>query len=149
MLYLKTESRPTYFDYSDIEIKRKGKSFTYDTLISLQNKYTKSKLYLLIGMDNYNDFCSWKNYKDILNSCKVAVINRHIMKNKKVKNSSNNVIVSDCNKLVDNRNFIFIDTPIIDISSTEIRNRIRKGLPIKYYTPIDVEKFIIKNNLYI
>jgi nicotinate-nucleotide adenylyltransferase len=136
MLRLTIRGNP-YFDYSDIEIKRKGKSFTYDTLISLRNKYPKSKLYLLIGMDNYKDFSSWKNYKEILELCKVVVIDRNITKNKRVKNTN-----------VNHRSFIFIDTPIIEISSTEIRNRIKKGLPIKYYTTENVEKFIIKNNLY-
>ena len=137
MLKLSIKVNPC-FDYSDIEIKRKGKSFTYDTLVSLLSEYPKSKLYLLIGMDNYSDFCNWKNYKEIVQLCKVVVINRHTTKNK-IKENIN----------IDHSNFIFIDTPIIEISSTEIRNRIKKGLPIKYYITENVEKFISKNNLYI
>ena len=148
MLKLTIKGNP-YFDYSDIEIKRKGKSFTYDTLISLQNKYTKSKLYLIIGMDNYNDFCNWKNYKEILRLCKVVVINRHVTKSKKIKKSNKNIATPNYDNLITHKNFIFIDTPIIDISSTDIRNRIKNGLPIKYYTTENVEKFIIKNNFYI
>jgi nicotinate-nucleotide adenylyltransferase len=148
MIKLSIKGNP-YFDYSDIEIKRKGKSFTYDTLIALQNKYVKSKLFLLIGMDNYNDFCSWKNYEDILNLCKVVVINRHISKGKISKNTSTNTVNSRHKTLAGNNNFIFIDTPIIDISSTEIRSRIKKGLSIKYYIAQSVEKFITKNKLYI
>jgi nicotinate-nucleotide adenylyltransferase len=148
MLKLTIKGNP-YFDYSDIEIKRKGKSFTYDTLLLLLNKYTKSKLYLIIGMDNYYGFCNWKNYKEVLTLSKVVVINRHVTKNKRINNTNNNIARYACNNHVDYKNFIFIDTPIIDISSTEIRNRIKKGLPIKYYTTENVEKFIIKNNLYI
>ena len=137
MLKLAIKRNP-YFDYSDIEIKRKGKSFTYDTLVSLLNKYTNSKLYLLIGMDNYNDFCNWKNYKEILQLCKVVVINRRTTKNKRIENSN-----------IDYSRFIFVDTLILDISSTEIRNRIKKKLSIRYYTTENVKNFIVKNNLYI
>jgi nicotinate-nucleotide adenylyltransferase len=137
MLKLSIKDNP-YFDYSDIEIKRKGKSFTYDTLVSLLSRYKKSKLYLLIGMDNYNDFCNWKNYKEILQLCKVVVINRRTTKNKRIENSN-----------IDYSRFIFVDTLIIDISSTEIRNRIKKRLSIRYYTTENVKNFIVKNNLYI
>jgi nicotinate-nucleotide adenylyltransferase len=147
MLKLAIKGNP-YFDCSDIEMKRKGKSFTYDTLVSILNKHTKYKLYLLIGMDNYNDFSGWKNYKEILELCKVVVINRYTAKNKRTENTDN-IIKSSCGKPIDYSSFIFIDTPIIEISSTEIRNRIKKGLPIKHYTTKSVEKFIVKNNLYI
>ena len=147
MLKLTIKGNPC-FDCSDIEIKRQGKSFTYDTLVSLLKKHTKSKLYLLIGMDNYNDFCNWKNYKEILGLCKVVVINRNITQNKRVKNSTDHVKLPNRINSLDHKNFIFIDTPIIDISSTEIRNRVKKGLSIKYYTTENIEKFIFKNNLY-
>ena len=148
MLKLTIKGNP-YFNYSDIEIKRKGNSFTYDTLLALQNKYTQSKLFLIIGMDNYNDFCKWKNYQGILNLCKVVVINRHVINDKQSKDTGDNTANPSHNNLVEHSNFIFIDTPIIDISSTEIRDRIKKGLPIKYYTTEQVEKFIVKNKLYI
>jgi len=65
-----------YFDISDIEIKRGGTSFTYDTLQSLKEKHKDSKLFLIIGMDNYRDFCYWKNYNLIFDLCEVVVLKR-------------------------------------------------------------------------
>jgi len=148
MLKIAIKGNP-HFDCSNIEIKRKGKSFTYDTLLSLQSKYKKSKLYLIIGKDNYNDFSAWKNYKEILKLCSIVVINRHVMKNKREKSDNKNVATSNCVQLVNHGNFIFINTPLIDISSTEIRNRIKSDLSIKHYTTENVEKFIVKNKFYI
>jgi len=140
-----------YFKISDIEIKRGGKSYTYDTLMYLKSKNKNTKFYLIIGYDNYKDFTCWKNYKEILKNCKTIVLKRFL--NNETKNKHH---VSYCQKKLKDvetelpsKNFIFIDNPILDISSTEIRNRIKKGKSFEFYVTEKVASYIKKNRLYI
>jgi nicotinate-nucleotide adenylyltransferase len=150
-----------YFEISDIEIKRGGTSYTYDTLIYLKDKYKGSKLFLIIGWDNYMDFNEWKNYESIFDLCDVAVLKR-VNQNSSLALHSKHMInkhekelcVSgrECEKpkKVKNYNekFIFLDTPLLDISSSEIRKRISSGKPFDYFVPEKVKKYIEKSNLY-
>lgn len=136
------------FEVLDIEIKRGGKSYTFDTLMYLKKIKPEAKFYLIIGYDNYIDFTSWKNYKELLKNCKVVVLNRYISKdvNKKIKHCENYSYQK--NHILSKENFIFINNPIFDISSTEIRKRVSKGKSISYYVTEKVARYIERNKLY-
>jgi nicotinate-nucleotide adenylyltransferase len=150
-----------YFEISDIEIKRGGTSYTYDTLVYLTDRYENSKFFLIIGWDNYRDFSKWKNYESIFDLCDVAVLKRinngsginphtkHMINDKKKETG-----FSECDCLPDHivksrkGSFIFLDTPLLDITSTEIRRRIRLEKPCDYFVTEKVKKYIEKNGLY-
>jgi nicotinate-nucleotide adenylyltransferase len=127
------------FESSDIEIKcSKGqKTYTVKTLILLKElfKDEQTKLYLIIGMDNLAELHKWKEPEKLFLLSEVIVINRPGYYIKDVDNEFT-------------RQVTYVPVTNIDISSTEIRNRISEKRSVKYLIPDDVEKFIIENNLY-
>jgi len=123
----------SYFDYSDFEIKKKGVSYTIDTLKFLQNKY--DDIELIIGYDNLLEFSTWKDPDEILKMIKLVVLKRKVQ---------NEPIVKD--------KFYYaseiIETPTIEISSTAIRERVGNNLPINFLVPDAVMEYINYFNLY-
>ncbi len=121
------------FEISDFEINRDDISYTYNTLVEFSKKYESMEL--IIGFDNLMTFDVWHKPDEILELCDLVVLKRTYDKE----------IVSP-NKYFANAQFV--DTPTIEISATEIRNRITKKLPIDYYVPQEVNKYIHENKLY-
>ncbi len=122
-----------YFEVSDIEIKRENVSYTIDTLKILSKKY--DKIDLIIGYDNIFDFYSWKEPDEILNLANLIVLRRKSQQDNRKKD-----------KYFKKANFL--ETPAIEISSSEIRERLQKNLPIDFLVTKEVQNYIIKNNLY-
>jgi len=120
------------FEFSDYEINKGGISYSIDTINHF--KMTYPKIELIIGYDNFNVFDKWHKPDDIINECTVLVMKRkenaELKKNKYLKS------------------VIILDTPTIDISSTEIRKRIKNGKYIDFFVPQKVRQYIIKNHLY-
>lgn len=127
-----------YFEISDIEIRdQEMKSYTVNTLIKLSEKYVNDnvKLYLLIGADNYISLNKWKEPARLFDYAEVVVLNRPDM------NTGDQV--SEFRYKV-----IFINTPLLEISSSMIRERVMNKLSVKYLTDEKVEEYILKNGLY-
>ncbi|MFN4111351.1 MAG: nicotinate-nucleotide adenylyltransferase [Ignavibacteria bacterium] len=132
MVKLAIESNPK-FTLSDIEINRKGKSFTVDTLKFFKKKY--ENLYFVIGADNIRDFHKWKEPDTILKTANLIVTNR----------GGINIRIPE---KIRGKKIISCTIPHIEISSTMIREKIRNGQSIKYLVPEAVENYIVQNNLY-
>ncbi len=132
MVKLAIQSNPQ-FTLSDIEINRKGKSYTVDTLKFFKKKY--ENLYFVIGADNIRDFHKWKEPDTILKIANLIVTNR----------GGINIQIPE---KIRGKKIISCTIPQIEISSTMIREKIRNGQSIKYLVPEAVEKYIIQNNLY-
>ncbi len=124
----------SYFEYSDIELQNQQISFTYNTLLKLKNSY--DKLNLIIGYDNYAVLDKWYNPEGILELANVYVLNRQINK------EQYNITHQFSSKVT------FIENPIIEISASEIRNRIKSGKDISFFVPDKVKDYIVQNNLY-
>ena len=122
------------FKYSDIEVKKEGISYTYNTLAELKNANTQ--INLIIGYDNYAVFDKWYKPEEILDMANVLVLNRV----SRIKNSAIKHNFKD--------KFEFLDNPIIEISSTDIRNRVSLNKNIDLFVPAEVKEYIITNNLY-
>ena len=120
---------------SDVEFRLPRPSYTIDTLNYLQKQYPDYQFFLLIGEDNMAIFDKWKNYDEILRKYTVLVYPRHADTN-----------MSD--KVLRHTNIHKIDAPYIDISSTDIRRRIRQQEPLTYMLPKAVIDFIMSNGLY-
>jgi nicotinate-nucleotide adenylyltransferase len=121
-------SNKNRFEVLDIEAKRKGISYTYHTLKELLKK--EKKLCLLIGEDQAADFREWYKWKEILKMVDVFVFKRSKKKQKYPKEL----------KVLNSR--------IIEISSTEIRNKITKGESVDFLVPGKVLNYIKKHKLY-
>ncbi|WP_010248330.1 nicotinate-nucleotide adenylyltransferase [Acetivibrio cellulolyticus] len=133
-----------YFVESRIEVERGGYTYTIDTLKNLSEIYGKSaRLYYIIGADVLNDLLTWRNYQDVFNICEFIAVLR--------PGNDSEGFNKQMEYLRDtfSARIHFIDTPLIEISSTEIRNRIKGGRSIKYLVPDTVEAYIKENKLYI
>lgn len=131
-----------YFYLSSIEIQREGTTYTIDTIKSLQSKYRNTEFYFIIGSDSFYNIHKWKNYKELLSLCKFIVAKRPDMDDGRLEDR-----VKEFNKKYKDSIYI-LEAPLIDISSTRTRDRIKDGLSIKYLVPEAVEFYIKKNKLY-
>ncbi|MHB8579590.1 MAG: nicotinate-nucleotide adenylyltransferase [Ignavibacteriaceae bacterium] len=122
-----------YFDISDLEINAATISYTIDTLKVLIEKY--NKIELIIGHDNILKFSSWKEPDEILKLAKIIVLNRKLSQEPIDKDRFYN-------------SALFVDTPTIEISSSEIRERVSINLPVNFLVPDEVQKYIYHFNLY-
>lgn len=120
-------------EVSDFEIRKGNVSYTIDTVTHFLNEY--SSIDLIIGYDNLLVFDKWKDPDKLVKLCNIVVMKRK------------SDIPDKKNKYFDS--VTLIDTPVIEISSTEIRKRIRNNLPVNYLVPDPVLKYICKNDLYI
>lgn len=127
-------------EVSDMEIQRKGNSYTYLTLCSLKEIYLNDDLFLVVGADMFMTLHEWKNPKEIFSLSKVIVINR---------NSENINLESQKKKLSEmGCQAIIYDNTVYDVSSTEIRKKLRHGKDVSFLLDSQVYEYIKNNNLY-
>lgn len=123
-------------EISTIEIDRKGKSYTFDTLTQLKKQYPNSKLFFLMGSDMFKTFKQWYRYEDILSMCKICTCERH------KDEDSKNFFPEYEGK------FIYSDAPAFEVSSSEIRSKIKNGGDVSSLLNSRVYDFIVKEGLY-
>ena len=116
---------------STIEFNLPSPSFTIDTLTYLKEKYTQHQFYIIMGSDSFTNIKNWKNFEMIIKNYQIYIYERTGFPIKNIKDA----IV---NKL---------EAPLVEISSSEIRNIIKKGKSIRYLVP-DVVYQQIKENKY-
>ncbi|MBE6596903.1 MAG: nicotinate (nicotinamide) nucleotide adenylyltransferase [Ruminococcaceae bacterium] len=127
---------------SDIEIKRGGRSYTYDTLRELSGE--NKKLFFLCGTDMVLTFDTWYRFEDILKMCYPVYVRRE---NDKI---IENRIISKITEYYNKYGVMFrrIVTDPIELSSTQIRDAVRAGKDISGMVHPLVEKYIKENKLY-
>lgn len=119
---------------SDLEKNLPKPSYTVQTLSHLVNKNSGEKFYLCMGEDSLAGFKGWYKWRNILSYCKLLVAER----------PSGHAKIDP----IIEEHALFIPHEPIEISSTEIRKRIKAGNEISRYVPRDVEDIIRKRNLY-
>ncbi len=132
MIKIATSNFPG-FEYSDYEIRTGDISYTLDTLREFSKTYPK--LELIIGYDNLIKFDSWREPDKILELAKLVVMKRNHEPNLKIFHKYFGEAV-------------YVDTPIIEISSSNIRERIAHGQIIDALVPEKVKEYIYAFKLY-
>ena len=130
-LAIETDDR---FKVSDIEFQLPKPSYTIDTLLTLSKMYPHHEFYLILGSDNYSGLSEWKSSSQIINNFKLLVYERPGFPIRTKKNAYNNIT--------------FLNAPLLDISSTEIRELISQNKNIHYLVPEKVYKAIETNGYY-
>lgn len=134
MVYLATKSydklRP-----SDIEFGLKQPNYTIDTLTYLQEKHPNHEFALIMGEDNLKSFHKWKNYEIILENHNIYVYPR--ISKGKIETQFN-----------DHPKIIRVDAPIMELSSTFIRQEIKDQKNVRPMLPEEVWKLIDEMNFY-
>ncbi len=122
-----------FFEVSDYEIIKEGISYTIDTLKEFKKKY--DKLEFIIGYDNIFKFHTWKNPDEIMKTTKILVLKR-----------KSSLPPPHEDKYV--KSALFVETRGIEISATDIREKVKQGMPIHYLVPEKVKEYIYSFNLY-
>jgi nicotinate-nucleotide adenylyltransferase len=140
MTELATEPFP-YFEVTDIELQRSGVSYTYDTVMELKARYPEYELYFIIGADAVPMLNTWHRIRELLAEVTFIAADRP---------GYGQTIDKVCEFFGEpaKNKIILLDTPEVDISSTGIRERVRRGLSIKGLVPESVEKYILEEHLY-
>ncbi len=124
------------FAVSRVEVDRPGKSYTVDTLEALARSLKEgTELFLLIGTDSALDMPTWANPERVVSLARVAVLARPGFDRAGVR--------SDLAGRMS-----FLQTSQVDISSTEVRRRLREGRSIRYLVPDAVMDYIRRHGLY-
>lgn len=123
-----------HFEASRIEIEKSGVSYTFETVRILKKFYGESvQLFFIAGADVLKKIHLWKNIDEIFKLSQFVVVTR---KNFKIPSSLS-------------RNIRILKMNTVEISSTEIRRRIRYGRSIRYLVPEQVRNFILRKKLYL
>jgi nicotinate-nucleotide adenylyltransferase len=134
MILLAVRGNP-HFRCSDMEAGLSTPSYTIQTLRALKGELGDVSISFIMGMDSAVEFATWKEPEALLDEFSMVVIPRPGFSGE------------DIEKPFGER-MRFLSTRKIDISSTEIRERIREGKEIRYLTPNEVIAYIAKKGLY-
>lgn len=149
------------FDALDIECASPKKSYTVNTLETLQVRYRNSDLFFILGIDAFLDIPDWWRPDRLVSLVNFAIISRPGRKFSELSSSPylkvNEGLLRRMDEggtemlsapMVSGREAVLIRVTHMDISSTGIRGRLKEGLSIKYLLPEGVESFIISHKLY-
>lgn len=128
-------------EVSDIEIRREGKSYTVDTLKQLSNIYPTAQLFLIMGADMYLSLHTWRNFQKILEYAIICAVPRDT-------DSIDELIKYSASLEENGAKYIISNKSMMNVSSTSIRENIKKGNPITGMVGSKVENYIFKNSLY-
>jgi nicotinate-nucleotide adenylyltransferase len=121
------------FRASNIEFRLSKPSYTIDTLTYLSDKYPDRELFPIMGSDQLSRFDKWKNYEILMQDYKFLVYPRP---------------GSEKHTLLDHPSFIPVNAPLMEISSTFIREAIKARKNIKYFMPREVWEYILEMHFY-
>ena len=124
------------FAASRIELDRKGPSYTVDTVEQLADFYPDLEIFLIMGADALENLPTWHEVGRLAGSAEIIAVTR-------------NGVEADETEREGLPKVHRLDIPAIDVSSTEIRRRVRTGAPIDFLVPMNVAEFIAERGLYV
>jgi len=133
MVKLATEEFFPKMKVCDIELSMPRPSYTIDTLRELKNKYPENKFAVILGSDSIDSITKWKDYQSLLKENKIYVYPRQ---------------GSDLEAIKSTYSVDLITAPILNVSSTSIRESISEGKDVSHFLPEKVLKYIKKNRIY-
>ncbi|MFC1953003.1 nicotinate-nucleotide adenylyltransferase [Chloroflexota bacterium] len=132
-----------YFKLSTVEIDRDGLSFTVDTIDELKDMLgSEAELFFILGWDNLEQLPRWKEPLRMINACHLVAVRRP------------GYFSPDLDVLEEaipgiKQRVIVLDKPETDVSATEIRDLVARGMPVHHLVPAAVATYIEKNKLYL
>jgi len=134
MTVIATASNPR-FSVSRIEIDRPGETYTIDTVRALLSQYgADAEIFFIIGADALSGLSTWREPEELLRLVRFVGLTRgrHQL--------AENTLGAD--------QFLLLEMPALEVSSTVVRERVRAGMPISYLVPEGVVQYIAKRGLY-
>jgi nicotinate-nucleotide adenylyltransferase len=131
-----------HFAVSSLEIEREGPSYTAETLAALRDELAAdSEVFFVLGQDSLADLPNWWQPQSIMSLARLAVAARSAWEQAQADALEREVPGIS-------QRLVWLDMPRIDISSTAVRERVRRGLSIRYWVPPAVEEYIREHGLY-
>ncbi len=124
------------------ELKRPGPSFTVDTLRELQQEFPEAELFLLIGADSVHELQTWKLPAEIAALATIVGVNRRGVPAVNPQALTGQLPAEVLSRLV------AVEMPGVDISASDLRDRVRHGRSIRYQVPRAVEMYVREHRLY-
>jgi len=122
------------FRASNIEFNLPKPSYTVDTLAYLHERYPDYSFVILMGSDNLENFHKWKNYEVILENYGIIVYPRQGFDKSKIQNHKNITVAEGA--------------PLMEISSTFIRNAVKEGKDVRHFMPPKAWKYLEEMNFF-
>lgn len=131
-----------YFKASDLEICRPGNTYTCETLRELRRREPDTEFFFILGADSLFALETWKNPREIFDSCTILAAVREERDREAVKEQADKLEQKFHGKVQ------LLSCGKIEISSTRIREQLQKGQSVRYQVPDEVIQYIEKNHLY-
>lgn len=142
MVHLATRSNK-FFKVSDMELKRTGLSYTLDTMNELHRTFgAATELFFIIGADSLADLSKWHAARELVEKCHFIATTRQGV-------DIDFSAVEEFFGAAAREHIHRVTTPGLEISSTDLRERIRLRRSIKYLVPEAVEEYILREELYL
>jgi nicotinate-nucleotide adenylyltransferase len=129
------------FSLSRVDIDRKPPHYAADTVLLLREKSPVDEFYYLMGADSLNDLPTWHEHVQFVSSCHgIGIMLRH---EEFVDTTALETQIPGLNKKLH-----FLETPLIQISGSDIRTRVEGGKQFRYFVPDKIFQFILNHKLY-
>ncbi|MCI9446225.1 MAG: nicotinate-nucleotide adenylyltransferase [Lachnospiraceae bacterium] len=132
-----------WFALDKVEINSPEISYTFLTVEKLKEYFISSELFFILGADSLFDFESWRSPELILKNCSILAAYREHQRQEEFFEQ-----IAYLNEKYPQK-FCPLDTPNLEVSSQEIRQRVNEGRSIRYLVPEAVETYIRDNKLYL
>jgi nicotinate-nucleotide adenylyltransferase len=129
------------FELSRVDVDRAGPHYTIEMLALLRQAYPAAELFFLMGGDSLAEFLNWRDPVGIVQQMRLAVMRRPGY------DPDMEVLEQAVPGL--HERLVWLDVPHLAIASSDLRRRVRQGLPLRYLTPPPVEAYIVEHNLYV
>jgi nicotinate-nucleotide adenylyltransferase len=142
---------------SDIELGRRGPSYSIDTLHQLRAASpTQTRFVLLMGLDTFREIGTWKQYRQLFELTDVAVLTRPAYRQRTLRAALPVAARGDFCYSADRESLLhrsgnrvdFLTVTALDISASDIRRRLQRGLSVRYLVPRSVDDYIRRQRLY-
>ena len=141
MLRLSLDDTP-YFSISEIEIERSGPTYTIDTLNTLKEQLNdEDELFFILGQDSLIQLPQWHEATDLIELCYFVAVPRPGVKKPDLK-----ALEAEIPGVT--QRVMLMKQPQVDISATDIRERVARGLSVRHLVPEPVNRYIKENRLY-
>lgn len=143
------------FFVDDQEVKRGGISYTIDTVSALHKQYRAEDLFLIVGMDKFDELEQWKDFSKLIKETNIIVTSRPGFEFPHSVEDLPEKIQKECAdfdfnfiELKSGRNIQFINLQDVELSATDLRKWLRTGKNVEKYLPLGVENYIKAHKLY-
>jgi nicotinate-nucleotide adenylyltransferase len=130
-----------HFEISRVDIDRPPPYYAFETLEILSESYSKGELVYLMGGDSLRDLPKWERPKELVDNCHALGVMRR--QGDEIDLAGLEDVIPDLRTKVR-----WINAPLIEISGTQIRERLKHGEPVRYFLPPAVYQMIIDQNIY-